>query len=191
MDTYIYLVRHGDSPKLDGNERTRGLTEKGKMDAKRITAMLLHEGVDVFFSSPYKRAVLTIENLAKVADKEVQIREDLKEVVFACDDKIMPDSELYPLVNKMFVDRELCSPGGDTALSCQERSVAILMEILKTNSGQRIVIGTHGAVMTLMMGYFNSKYDFDFLMKTSKPDVYKLIFDNEKLIDVERLWTEV
>ena len=28
MNTYIYMVRHGESPKLDGGERTRGLTEK-------------------------------------------------------------------------------------------------------------------------------------------------------------------
>ncbi len=36
MKTYVYMVRHGDSPKV-GNERTRGLTNKGKMDAQRVT----------------------------------------------------------------------------------------------------------------------------------------------------------
>lgn len=39
MQTYIYMVRHGDSPKR-GNERTRDLTEKGKLDAQRITSIL-------------------------------------------------------------------------------------------------------------------------------------------------------
>ena len=28
MSTYIYMVGHGESPKLEGNERMRGLTEK-------------------------------------------------------------------------------------------------------------------------------------------------------------------
>lgn len=28
MNTYIYMVRHGESPKLDGGERTSGLTER-------------------------------------------------------------------------------------------------------------------------------------------------------------------
>ena len=28
MNTYIYMVRHGESPKLEEGERTRGLTEK-------------------------------------------------------------------------------------------------------------------------------------------------------------------
>jgi 2,3-bisphosphoglycerate-dependent phosphoglycerate mutase len=183
-------VRHGESPKADGNESARGLTDKGKRDAERITNLLMNEGIEAFFSSPYMRAVLTIEDLAKAVDKEIQIYEDLKELVFSSDDKIMPDHELYPVVSKMFSNRELSSPGGESVLGCQTRSVAILKEILKQNCGQRIVIGTHGAVMTLMMEHFNRKYNFEFLMKTSKPDIYKMIFDNEELIDVERLWTE-
>jgi 2,3-bisphosphoglycerate-dependent phosphoglycerate mutase len=40
MQTYIYMVRHSDSPKIGESERTRGLTEKGKRDAKRITELL-------------------------------------------------------------------------------------------------------------------------------------------------------
>ncbi len=28
MNTYIYMVRHGESPKLEGDERTRAFTVK-------------------------------------------------------------------------------------------------------------------------------------------------------------------
>jgi 2,3-bisphosphoglycerate-dependent phosphoglycerate mutase len=55
MQTYIYMVRHGDSPKIGANERTRGLSEKGKRDAKRITELLKEDGIEVFASSPYDR----------------------------------------------------------------------------------------------------------------------------------------
>lgn len=114
MNTYIYMVRHGESPKVDGNERTRGLTDKGKEDAKRITEVLKNERIDIFYSSPYSRAVLTIKDLAKAAGKEIIVHEDLKEIVFSCDDKIMSDNDLYPLVSKMFQDREFPSPGGES-----------------------------------------------------------------------------
>ena len=40
MNTYIYMVRHGESPKLEEGERTRGLTEKGSLDAHRVTNIL-------------------------------------------------------------------------------------------------------------------------------------------------------
>ncbi len=73
MSTYIYMVRHGESPKLEGNERTRGLTEKGSLDAHRVTDILKTEGIDTFISSPYKRAVLTIEKAADFYEKEIVV----------------------------------------------------------------------------------------------------------------------
>ncbi len=45
MSTYIYMVRHGESPKLEGNERMRGLTERGHMDARRVTDILKAERI--------------------------------------------------------------------------------------------------------------------------------------------------
>lgn len=49
MITYIYMVRHSESPKAQGTERTRGLTEKGKEDSERISKMLQKEEIDLFF----------------------------------------------------------------------------------------------------------------------------------------------
>ena len=82
MNTYIYMVRHGESPKLEGSERTRGLTEKGSLDAHRVTDILKAEAIDTFISSPYKRAVLTIEKAANFYEEEVLIYENLKECMF-------------------------------------------------------------------------------------------------------------
>lgn len=82
MKTYVYMVRHGESPKTENNERTRGLTDKGWSDAKRITEILKNEGINVFVSSPYRRAVLTIEELAECYDKEILLFEELRELEF-------------------------------------------------------------------------------------------------------------
>ena len=49
MSTYIYMVRHGESPKLEGNERMRGLTERGHMDARRVTDILKAERLILLF----------------------------------------------------------------------------------------------------------------------------------------------
>ena len=50
------------------------------------------------------------------------------------------------------------------------------------------MIGTHGAIMTLMMGYFDSTYDLIFLHSTSKPDIYSMEFNEQELLNVQRLW---
>ncbi|MGN4424866.1 histidine phosphatase family protein [Bacillus cereus group sp. MYBK30-1] len=190
MNTYIYMVRHGESPKLEGDERTRGLTEKGILDTHRVTEILKTEGIDTFISSPYKRAMLTIEKSADFYEKEILIYENLKECRFSSEDKIISDKEVYPLVKKMFLKPEFSLTEGESYVDCQRRVVRVLKEILMDFQGNKIVIGTHGLVMTQMMNYFDNQYGFEFLMNTSKPDVYKLEFKEEQLINVERLWRE-
>ncbi|HDR7780966.1 MULTISPECIES: histidine phosphatase family protein [Bacillus] len=188
MNTYIYMVRHGESSKLEGSERTRGLTEKGSLDAHRVTDILKTEGIDTFISSPYKRAVLTIEKSADFYEKEVVVYENLKECMFLSEDKIISDKEVYPLVKKMFSDPDFALTEGESYKDCQVRVVKMLKKILMNFQGQKIVIGTHGLVMTLMMNYFNNQYGFEFLIHTSKPDIYKLEFKEEQFMNVERLW---
>ncbi|GMR65742.1 MULTISPECIES: histidine phosphatase family protein [Bacillus] len=188
MNTYIYMVRHGESPRLEGSERTRGLTEKGKMDTHRVTDVLKMEGIDTFISSPYNRAMLTIEAAANFYEKEIIVYENLKECRFVSEDQIIPDKEVYPLVKKMFSNPDFAHMEGESYKDCQRRVVKVLKEILMDFQGQKIVIGTHGLVMTLMMNCFDNQYGFEFLINTSKPDIYKLEFNDEQLLNVEKLW---
>lgn len=182
------MVRHGESPKMEGNERTRGLTLKGESDSQIVAEILKDEGIDTFITSPYRRAILTIEGLAQSLGKELIVIEELKEVVFIGDDKIMPDNEVYPLVKRMFSEPDFSLPGGESFTNCRNRVVTILKNIISTYEGQKVAIGTHGAVMTMMMGYFDPQFDLDFLLKTSKPDIYKMEFDVGILTKTERLW---
>jgi 2,3-bisphosphoglycerate-dependent phosphoglycerate mutase len=81
MSTIVYMVRHGDSPK-EGNERMRGLTEKGYEDARRVTELLSDKEIDVVASSPYLRSILTVEKIALHIGKEVEVIENLRESIF-------------------------------------------------------------------------------------------------------------
>ncbi|PFS68949.1 histidine phosphatase family protein [Bacillus thuringiensis] len=188
MSTYIYMVRHGESPKLEGNERMRGLTERGHMDARGVTDILKAERIDTFISSPYNRAMLTIEESANFHEKEIVVYENLKECMFSSEDQVISDKEVYPLVQKMFSNPDFARTEGESYADCQRRVVKVLKEILMDFRGCKIVIGTHGLVMTLMMNYFDKQYGFEFLMNTSKTDIYKMEFKEEQLMNVERLW---
>ncbi len=99
----------------------------------------------------------------------------------------MSDEELLPLLEKSFSNPDFSVEGPESNADCQRRAVRVLDEISDTYRGRKVVIGTHGAVMTLMMSYFDSRYDLDFLHSTSKPDIYKMEFDEMKLVSVQRL----
>jgi 2,3-bisphosphoglycerate-dependent phosphoglycerate mutase len=187
MSTTVYMVRHGESPK-EGTERTRGLTEKGYEDARRVTEFLRDKKIDVVVSSPYLRSILTVEQLALHKGEEVMVMEDLRERVFSSSDNRLEDKELGPLLQKSFEDFNFSLEGAESNAACQRRAVHILKELLHTHQDKNVVIGTHGAVMTLMMNYFNPSFDLDFLYSTTKPDIYRLEFNNEQLVCVERVW---
>ncbi|MGN7762883.1 histidine phosphatase family protein [Paenibacillus sp. 22594] len=188
MTTYIYMVRHGDSLKTSGNERSRVLSPQGEKDARRVTERLLNEGIHALYSSPYVRAVDTIAGLAKVLGKEVQRIEDLKEKCWTDDDRTLQDPELYPYLERMFAEPEfVLDGGGESNRVCKDRAVKALKAILRNHPEERIVIGTHGMVMTLMMNEFSEEYGLDFLTQTTKPDIYRIEIMDGLMTHVERL----
>ncbi|ASA19438.1 histidine phosphatase family protein [Paenibacillus donghaensis] len=179
MKTYIYMVRHGDSPKGVGlEERTRELSTKGMADAHKVMDVLAQEGISYFYSSPYIRAVQTIEALAEAMGSSLVLEEDLREMRFMEGNR--------PLQH-MFADPDFALTGGESARMWTERAVRVLRQILVNHRGERIAVGTHGAVMTLMMRYWDEQYGLDFVRQTSKPDIYKLEFREEQLLQVERI----
>lgn len=187
MSTFIYMVRHGESPKTGGDERERALSPKGEADARRVTARLRSEGIDAFYSSPYVRAVQTIAHLAEELGQEIVPDEALKEKIWMEGNRPLPEDELYPALRKMYADADFVIPGGESNNECQARAVHVLKDILRKHPGENIVIGTHGLVMALMMGYFSNEYGLEFLMQTTKPDIYRMEFAGEKLAGVERI----
>lgn len=187
MSTFVYMVRHGESPK-EGNERTRGLTEKGSLDAGRVADILKDEKIDVVVSSPYIRSILTVEKIAQQMGQKVLVYEDLKERIFSSENKRLNDQILEQILEKSFFDFNFSIDGGESNADCQKRAIKVLKELLDTFKNKKVVIGTHGAVMTLMMGYFDISYDLNFLYSTSKPDIYRMEFNEHELLNIQRLW---
>lgn len=78
MRTNIYLVRHAHSA-YTPDELGRPLSADGLADAEKVTKHLENENIDMFISSPYKRAVQTVEGIAEFIGEEIRIVRDFKE----------------------------------------------------------------------------------------------------------------
>ena len=95
--------------------------------------------------------------------------------------------ELLPLLEESFFESNFSLEGGESNADCQNRAIKVLKELLETYRDKKILIGTHKAVMTLMMGYFDSYYDLNFLLSTPKPDIYRMEFNEKGLLVNRRL----
>ena len=187
MKTTLFMIRHAQSPFIFGQERTRELSKRGKLDANKITEQLKQETIDVIVSSPYKRAIQTIEGIANEHQMEITIFEGLKERPIKGAYKL-PAEEIEKAIKKSYDDKDYCLPGGETMRQAQERAIPVIKQLLTDYRGKNIVVGTHGNIMTIMMNYFDEQYSYDFWKSTTKPDIYKLSFVEHELKSIERLW---
>jgi 2,3-bisphosphoglycerate-dependent phosphoglycerate mutase len=182
LKTYIFFVRHAESPYIPGEERLRGLSDKGISDALLIHSALKHEEIEVFISSPYERAIQTIK--ATAGNNEILIFEDLRERQIGN----IPDDKFKESKQKVYQDFNFSFPEGESSKQAQERAIKVLLEVLNTYEGKKIVIGTHGDILTLMMNFFDKSFDYEFWRSTTMPDIYKLEMEGNKLIKVTREW---
>lgn len=187
MKTFIYFVRHAESIFVEGKERTRGLSHKGLNDAISIRDRLFAEEINYFISSPYERAIATIRPLAEIAKAEITIEEGLRERSIG---DFLPYS-FKDAKQAVYDDFQFSFPNGESSVTAQSRALKVLNSLLSGFAGKKILIGTHGDIMTLMMNYYDKQFDFNFWGSTSMPDIYKLEFEGNKLMSTSRLWGRV
>lgn len=189
METTIYMIRHAESPFLFGQERTRGLSEKGKLDAQKVTELMAEKPIDLIVSSPYIRAIQTVQGLADLKHLPIKEYEGLRGRAVKGPEYNISEQRFWEEAKKSFEDQDYCMPGGESIKQAQERAVPIIKHLIKEYQGKRIVVGTHGNIMTIIMNDFDDRYGYDFWKNTSKPDIYKLIFNGGQLTEVKRMWS--
>lgn len=120
MSTYVYMIRHADSIFCLENEINRKLTLEGMKDASIVTELLLHEEINIIYSSPYRRAIQTVEELSIKLSLDIKLEEDLRESLWAGIDLEM--STLHEVIEKCFIEQ-------DFSLSLQDVADDILSNI--------------------------------------------------------------
>ncbi|AZK47941.1 histidine phosphatase family protein [Paenibacillus lentus] len=184
METILYFVRHAESVFVEGKERTRGLSEQGMKDAETIRTVLKSEDIDLFVSSPYERSIETIRSAANEYRKEIEIEEDLRErTIGDFSPRTFKEAKF-----QVYKAMDFAFPGGESSIEAQKRAVRVITSIIDRNLGKKIVVGTHGDIMTLMLNYFDKQYDYIFWESTSMPDIYKLRLEGNELIEVIKMW---
>lgn len=186
METTILMVRHAESPFIFGEERTRGLSNKGKVDAKEIARALLSRNIDIIVSSPYIRAIETVQGLADARDMNIETIENLRERQLKGAYRLSAE-EIDEAIKKSFNDLDYFLDDGESIRDVQNRAIPEVINLLEKYVGQTIVIGTHGNIMTIVINYFDDHYGYEFWNKTSKPDIYQLVFEGVKLKTVQRI----
>lgn len=180
VETRLYFVRHAHSV-YTPDERQRPLSEKGQGDAEKVKEALRDEGIGRVLSSPYKRAIETVEPLADFIGVRVEWVEDFRERQLSGG----PVEDFAAAIERVWADETYAFDGGESNQAAKQRGVAATLEILERYPGERVAIGTHGNLMVLVMNHFDRRYGLEFWRELAMPDIYCLIFSGTEMIGVE------
>lgn len=80
--TLIYFVRHAHS-QYSADEYNRPLSDKGFEDRDRVTRLFENKNIHTIYSSPYKRAIQTVDGIAQEHTLQINTIDSLKERVLS------------------------------------------------------------------------------------------------------------
>lgn len=156
MKTELFLTRHGET-EWNVEKKFQGwgnspLTKKGIEQGKFLNKVVEKYDVDVIYSSPQERALVTAQNARGNKDIPIIVIEDLKEICLgAWEGKTYQHlRETEPENFKSYMEEAFgyYPEGGESRMTLVKRAIRAKEKILKENPGKKILVVTHG--MTLM-----------------------------------------
>ncbi|MCH1965399.1 histidine phosphatase family protein [Paraclostridium sordellii] len=179
----IYFVRHAKPDFSVHDDLTRPLTDKGIIDSKNICEFLKEKSVNKIYSSPYKRAIDTIKELAQNLNIKIEVVDDFRERKIS---NIWIE-DFNKFSKSQWENFEYKLNDGESLNEVQSRNIKALHKILNENSNQNIVIGTHGTALSTIINYYDKT--FDYLSFTKIKDIMPFIvcmeFEKTNVLNID------
>lgn len=202
MLTKIYLIRHSEPIKNTNNivnndnlqtknEKTP-LSVEGEKKAEDLSKKEELKNIDIIYSSNYARAISTAKYLAHKNNLIINIIEDFGERKFGIDNW---NEKPKDFEQRQFDDENYKMKNGESRKEVADRMSNSLNKVIEKNKGKKVVIISHAAAITFLLMkigeykdnklFFNNKLLMDEKYTWNAPEIFKLTFDNNKLINIE------
>lgn len=183
MGVDIVLVRHARScvPRPGGpDEYRRPLTAAGLAQAEELVTELADIEPGLVASSPYLRAVQTVEPFARSVGVAVRTEHDLRE----WDSGLEPTPDFVRHYIESWADPGFARPGGESLHRFTARATAALTSLAERTGAGPVVVGSHGTfVSRALVGFGVAGVDHAFVHAMPMPAVYRIRF-TERGVDV-------
>jgi 2,3-bisphosphoglycerate-dependent phosphoglycerate mutase len=178
-DAQILLIRHCLS---SGQAPEAPLSPAGAEAAERLADRLDALGVDAAYSSPFARAVATIEPYARRQNLPITIESRLAERRLAP----TPLDDWLEAMRQSFADDGYRVEGGESLAEAGRRG---LLGLAAVAAGDHRLPGvaTHGAILSAMLRSVDPSVDFHFWRGLANPDLFLGVMRDGRLVSFERL----
>ena len=164
----------------------RGLSDAGRQQSERVADLLEGHDVAAIISSPYTRAIQTVQPLADRLRMSIGIDPDLRERHLSSS----PLPDFRASFEATWRDFDLIHPGGESSAAAQARVTRAIRRIAPLGHSRDIVIATHGNALALFLRTLDANVDFAFWNGMSLPDVYA-VETHPDAWSYRRVWLDV
>ena len=169
----LVLVRHAISeiprPGFE-DEYTRPLALNGFAQAEAIQSRLAKYQPAAIYSSPYLRAVQTVDPVASALGLVVHKIEDFREHRMA--NTPIPDWE--EVLRKEWDDFNYVPPTGESFVSTKIRGLGVLRELAEKHPADAVLLAGHGTIISLMLHEIDSSIECEFHLAMPSPAIFVL-----------------
>jgi 2,3-bisphosphoglycerate-dependent phosphoglycerate mutase len=178
----FYLVRHAHADWSP--DEGRPLSACGHRDALRVADTLDPFPIQGVLSSPYRRAIQTVEPLASRKHLRIEKRGVFRERELGSYSTVTFDEA----VSMTWEDPNFAHPGGETHREAQIRGVGGIQKLLDERVEGPLVIGTHGTLLALILNHYDPSLGYAFWCTLTMPDIYSLEVLGSGEVRIERIW---
>lgn len=175
MHTDVVLVRHALSipPAADGpDELTRPLAGGGLQQALELVETLTRLQPVAVWSSPYRRAIQTVEPTAQALGLPVRTRWELRE----WDDGLPYTDDWEPHYAQSWADPSYSRPEGESLNQLTVRAVDAVRALAHENRGRLVLAAGHGTFISRALSGFGMPADWTSWQRMPMPAIYRLRF---------------
>ena len=202
--TTVYLVRHSEKMQPAKNmwqvfDRIQPLSVRGEEKAKALLELECLRNADAAYCSPFARTLSTLRYIMEADGLRPALHEGLKELEFGenpfpggmppMDQKPgkPPEMPKDDPRAKQWRDRDLALGGGESINQCCSRMADAIGSILREHPDKKILVGSHGAAISAYLTGLNPELGEDFIRSVAMPDVFRLTFQGETFLSMERI----
>ncbi|GIJ34549.1 histidine phosphatase family protein [Micromonospora sediminimaris] len=175
MPTEIVLVRHARSvpPTADGpDDFTRPLTRDGLRQAHELVPALTEPRPAAVWSSPYRRAIQTVQPTADALGLPVRTRTELRE----WDDGLAFTEVWERHYVRSWTDLCYARPGGESLDQLSIRAVEAVRALARHHAGRVVLVGSHGTFICRALAGFGVPVSWATVRQMPMPALYRLRF---------------
>ena len=186
--TILYFIRHAEPDFSEPDNYKRKLTVSGEIQAQRLSEIFNDINVDGVYSSPYLRAIKTVEPIAKSKSLNVQLLDQFRERK-SSDYRVSKEKFLgYGKHQWDDFDFKLC--GGESLNDVKNRyntGVRIIINQHAQSQNCIFAVGCHIAGLCAYISQFNLIGNYEEYKKyaSKMPLIVKCFYKNLKFVSGE------